>query len=114
MPRLTRLLTLLWTVTSDMVSPPPLLSTLRPFFSWKAWLRECRVGGAGAWYLGSTRLVMFTASVGSGVDRGLAEDTEPEPVTLDLEYVPLGWMDTAITLSSFCLHESGRLNLRFF
>ena len=23
-------------------------------------------------------------------------------------------MDTAITLSSFCLHESGRLNLRFF
>ena len=43
------------------------------------------MGGAeGAWYLGSTLLVMFTASVGSGVDLGLAEDTEPE-VILDLE-----------------------------
>ena len=85
MPRLIKLLTLLWTVTwneifstcedkdqtqtSDMVQPP--LSSFRPFFWWKAWLRECLTGWL---YLGSTLLVMF--SVGSGVDLG---ELEMEP-----------------------------------
>ena len=54
MPLLTRLLTLLCTLTSAMVyPPPPPPSTLRPCFSWYAALSECRAGvagaGAGAW-----------------------------------------------------------------